>query len=346
MKKLLCLLLAVALFATLCGCDVIDELSDKLFPDKSDTWKPNTGNLSTLPTVNWFTPIGGNNATQDTAGMPDATLTPSQTLPPQPTTLVMPQFENTTLAYATSWLETVGISTTVLYVHSDTVQENYIISQSIPAGTDITPGQALTLTVSSGAEVCPYDYSQKLTVTAPAGSSNATVTLYEWKNGGWEAIVSYNACVGSNGIGTAAEGSRRTPMGIFELGVVLTSVTVNTNFPVHTVTSSTCVVDDTNSPYYNMILEQYQVPVGTSVDTIGKGLTNGNTYATIYIEHNGNGFSSEGVVRGRGSAIGLRGQYGDLKATYGDVDISLRDMKDLLSRLDANKNPVIEITLQ
>jgi len=58
---------------------------------------------------------------------------------------------------------------------------------------------------------------------------------------------------------------------------------------------------------------------------------------------NGSGFSSENVTPGKGSAIGLRGQYGSLSPTYGDVDISYSDMIDLLSRLDATKNPVIEI---
>ena len=67
------------------------------------------------------------------------------------------------------------------------------------------------------------------------------------------------------------------------------------------------------------------------------------TVVTIYIEHNGNGFSSDNVRPGYGSAIGLRGQNGSLSPTYGDVDISANDMKDLLSKLDADKNPVIEI---
>ena len=93
----------------------------------------------------------------------------------------------------------------------------------------------------------------------------------------------------------------------------------------------------------NQILDKSSIPSGTHYDNIGNGLTNGTTYATIYIEHNGDGFSSDNVVSNKGSAIGVRGQYGSLKPNYGDVDISSADMKDLLSKLDADKTPMIEI---
>ena len=112
---------------------------------------------------------------------------------------------------------------------------------------------------------------------------------------------------------------------------------------IYRVTSNTGVVDDTSSRYYNQIMEASQVPYGTSFDRIGRGLTNGTTYATIFIEHNGDGFSSAGVGAGRGSAIGIRGQYGYLSPTIGDVDMSYSDMVELLSLLDSTKNPVAEI---
>ena len=125
--------------------------------------------------------------------------------------------------------------------------------------------------------------------------------------------------------------------------MVLSKDAVSTNMHTYRVTKETCVVDDTNSGYYNMIMEKSSIPSGTHYDNIGKGLTNGTTYATIYIEHNGDGFSSQNVVRNKGSAIGVRGQYIALKPNYGDVDISASDMRDLLSRLDASKSPMIEI---
>ena len=114
---------------------------------------------------------------------------------------------------------------------------------------------------------------------------------------------------------------------------------------IYRATASTCVIDDANSWYYNQIMEKGNVPSGTSYDQIGKGLTNGSTNAMIFIEHNGNGFSNTNVIPGGGSAIGVRGRTGSLSATNGDVDISASDMTDLLFRLDATKNPVIEIII-
>ena len=258
----------------------------------------------------------------------------------------MPACENKRLSDCRSELENLGISVNVDYAFSNDVAEGCVVSQSITKGTELRQGEKVTLVVSKGAEKCPYDYQQKLTVTAASGSSRAKAVLYEWKNGDWEKLASYSAAVGSNGIGNTREGSSTSPEGIHKLGVVLSSGGVDTNLDTYHATSNTCVVDDTSSSYYNQIMEKSEVPDGVYYDNIGKGLTNGSTYATIYIEHNGSGFSSSGVVSGNGSAIGLRGQYGALSATYGDVDISADDMKDLLSRLDMSKKPMIELTVE
>lgn len=258
----------------------------------------------------------------------------------------MPDCKNQKFSSCESQLKQLGITLDVDYQYSDTIADGYVISQSIEKGADIKDGQKVKLVVSKGAKKCPYDYQQKLTVTASAGSSSASAVFYEWKNGDWKKTANYSATVGSNGIGTTREGSSSSPKGIHKLGVVLSSDTVSTNLPTYHVTGNTCVVDDTGSSYYNQIIELGDIPSGVHYDNIGKGFVNGSTYATIYIEHNGNGFSANGVTSGNGSAIGLRGQYGSLSATYGDVDISSEDMKDLLSRLDANKNPVIELVVK
>ncbi len=221
------------------------------------------------------------------------------------------------------------------------IKKGNIVSQNPDGSTQLKKGDTVILYISKGSETSLYDYSQKLTVTA-SGSSGKAV-LYERKEGDWSQVVSYNATVGRNGIGTTTEGSATSPKGVHRLGVVLCSQAVSTNLNYYRVTGDTCVVDDTSSSYYNCILERSFIPSGTHYDNIGNGLTNGTTYATIYIEHNGSGLSSAGVVRGNGSAIGVRGQYGSLSATLGDVDISAGDMQDLLSRLDANKHPVIEL---
>lgn len=263
-------------------------------------------------------------------------------------------------------LEKMGCLVKTEYQFSDTIPRDTIISQTVKTEADSktiivvliislgsenqsdnVPGNQTEQTTEKATEKptekAPEGYSQKLKVTAKKGSSNARAALYEWQDGKWKELASYHAAVGVNGIGDHNEGQHITPQGIYKLGVVLSKENVGTNLRTYHATSNTCVVDDTGSRYYNQIMEKGSIPAGTHYDNIGNGLTNGTTYATIYIEHNGDGFSPDNVVANKGSAIGVRGQYVELKPNYGDVDISSADMKDLLSRLDANKTPMIEI---
>ena len=260
-------------------------------------------------------------------------------------TVKMPECANMTVEDIRSQLAAYGLKVSLEYAFDEDIPKDCVISQSIPANADVTTDETVVLTVSKGSDICPYDYSQKLVVTSFSGSSKGTAALYEWIDGDWTLQVAYECAVGQNGISPAKEGGKITPEGLHHLGVVLSSNTVETNMIKYTVTSKTCVVDDEKSPLYNQIMEKDRVPSGTSYDNIGEGMTNGSTYATIYIEHNGTGFSSENVVNGKGSAIGLRGRNSTLSPTYGDVDISSDDMKDLLKRLDYNQNPMIEITV-
>lgn len=272
---------------------------------------------------------------------------------------IIPACAGMTLDDAQKQLQSMGCIVRTDYQYSESVPKDRVISQSVEEGTKVKNAMIIELTVSKGAEKAtekatekpteepteqaPEGYEQKLTVVAEKGASSATATLYEWKNGKWEKLAVYDAAVGSNGIGAASEGSSTTPQGMHKLGVVLSSNSISTNLNTYRVTKNTVVVDDSSSDLYNQIMEKSGVPKGVHYDDIGKGLTDGTTYATIFIEHNGDGFSSDGVVKKAGSAIGVRGQNGALEANYGDVDISADDMKDLLSKLDANKHPMIEI---
>lgn len=287
-------------------------------------------------------------APSESSAVSDVSDTQSSTVPvtqvtndPYADLVYMPICRNQPLADVKKQLTELGLKVEEKYTFSRDIKKGNIVSQNPDGSTQLKKGDTVILYISKGSETSPYDYSQKLTVTA-SGSSGKAV-LYERKEGDWSQVVSYNATVGRNGIGTTTEGSATSPKGVHRLGVVLCSQAVSTNLNYYRVTGDTCVVDDTSSSYYNCILERSFIPSGTHYDNIGNGLTNGTTYATIYIEHNGSGLSSAGVVRGNGSAIGVRGQYGSLSATLGDVDISAGDMQDLLSRLDANKHPVIEL---
>ena len=253
--------------------------------------------------------------------------------------ITMPNCVNMSLEYSKTNLENAGLIVETEYEYSDDVTKDSVIKQSIDADSQVEPGSTVTLTVSKGAETSPYDYDQKLTVSASSGSSSATATLYEWKNGDWSEIASYDATVGANGIGVNREGQKTSPEGTHKLGVVLTKGDVSTNMNTYNATPETGVVSDANSSYYNQIFEKSNAPTLNKFDIVYEEFSN----AAIFIEFNGDGFSSDGVDSGAGSAIFLRGKSGSLSSTYGDVDISASDMSDLLTRLDPNKKPVIEL---
>lgn len=276
----------------------------------------------------------------------DTTDSDKEKEPEEEETISMPDCENRSYEVMKAELEDKGIVVEAEYAFSDDVSEGYIISQDISQGTAISADSRVIFTVSKGKDVSPYGYDQKLVVTASRGSSYGQAVLYEWKNGDWSRLESYNVTVGSNGIGPAKEGSSTSPEGLHRLGVILSSQRIDTDMNTYLASSNTCVVDDSGSSYYNQIMEKQSVPSGTGYDNIGKGIANGNIYAMIYIEHNGNGFSPENVVSGKGSAIGVRGQNGSISPTYGDVDMSASDMKKLISKLDADKNPMIELIVE
>ena len=255
--------------------------------------------------------------------------------------ITMPNCVNMSMEYAKTNLENAGLVVVTEYEYSNDVTKDSVIKQSIDADSQVESGSTVTLTVSKGADNSPYDYNQKLTVSAASGSSSATATLYEWQNGDWTEIAAYNAAVGANGIGVNREGQKTTPVGTHKLGIVLTKSDVTTDMATYSATPNTGVVSDTHSSYYNQIFEASDAPTLNKFDKVYDEFAN----AEIFIEFNGDGFSSEGVDSGAGSAIFLRGKSGSLSATYGDVDISASDMSDLLSRLDPNKNPVIELTV-
>lgn len=261
------------------------------------------------------------------------------------TKIVIPSYINKTYDEAKIDIEHLGLIARAEYENSDTIPKNSVIQQDYSAGTTVDVGSTITLTVSKGPSVCPYDYSQLVQVVGSSNSSSATLTLYNWGDGEWQPKFTCDAKVGKNGIGYGyGEGKSITPEGLFKLGVVLSASTPNTTMPYYKVTANTCVVDDTSSYLYNTICDISSLPKGTSYDPIGKTITNGTVTECIYIEHNGNGYTSENVVLGKGSVITICGCTGTLNSTYGCVDITSSDMKTLLSLLEVSKNPQIDIT--
>ena len=158
--------------------------------------------------------------------------------------VLMPNCENKKFTTVKSQLEGMGLKINESYEFSDKVEKDYVINQMAREGTQLQKGDTVSLTISKGSAKCPYDYEQKLTVTASSGSSYGTAVLYEWQEGDWKKIATYDATVGSNGIGNTREGSSTSPKGVHKLGVVLSSSNVSTNMDTYSATSNTCVIDD------------------------------------------------------------------------------------------------------
>ncbi len=233
------------------------------------------------------------------------------------------------------------------YVYNSDVAANCVIKQTIEPGSELTPGCTIIFEMSNGEGDSPVEYQQKIVVTGSKNSSNATLKLMIWENGAWETQYTCFATVGKNGLGDDyGEGKGVTPIGVFKLGVVLSESSIyNSTWPNRIVSEDTCIVDDSASTYYNTIRNISDLPSDVHYDDIGNTIINGNSDKVMYIEHNGNGIDSEGVVPGKGSAITICGKTSDLYATAGCIDISAGDFNSILSLLDYSMNPHIEITV-
>lgn len=266
----------------------------------------------------------------------------------------MPWFVDWDKDQAVRLLEGSGVKSEIKYTEcSDTSLDNKVVEQSVKRGSMMKKDSIISLTVyqmsdqntspkkntSSEPSGSVSGCEQKLIVTAAGDGFEATAELMEFIDGEWKSVATYDAAIGKNGIGTAQEGSNKTPQGSFRLGKVLVKDDRDTKMDEYPVTMDTGFVSDVESEYYNQLMEKEDYPEGKEFDLVYEEFTN----AMIIIEFNGTGFSSDNVIAGGGSAIGLRGKADALGATFGDVDISAEDMDDLLSRLDQSKNPMIVI---
>ena len=238
-------------------------------------------------------------------------------------------------------LEDMGFTVKEEKVYSDSVEKSKIISQSIEEGELVMMPSEITLTVSRGREHSKDGYDQKVVVTASSGSYTGTLALYNWEEGEWVEKLNCGCCVGDNGItSNYGEGIKATPKGEYKLGVVISANTVDTKMNTYRATYDTCIIDDTGSSLYNTIQTVGSFPSSTHYDRIGDGLTNGECYAQVFIEHNGDGFSSAPSSTA-GSAITICGMNTSLHSTWGCIDIVADNMKKLLKALDPALDPHI-----
>lgn len=178
-----------------------------------------------------------------------------------------------------------------------------------------------------------------------ADSKKNKLTLIDWSQEIPEIqFETKTVYFGMDGItDSPSEYKSATPKGTFRLGFAFSDEYLDTSLDTLDVTSGMVWVDDPYSDYYNTV--QYgstnNPPMWSSAENTYAIFANDYNYACILIEHNGDGYTKG--KSGKGSAIYLSGKEKDVSKSYGDVNITAKDMRKLLSYLDESKNPYIVI---
>lgn len=240
-------------------------------------------------------------------------------------------------------LAVIGFDVEIEYNYSADVKDGYVMGQSLLGGEMAEQDATITLIVSQGKEVveCPEEYEQKLEVVS--SGSSAVLTLYEWDSE-WVSVWSADGYVGMDGVSSdRSENSCTTPKGTFPIGFAYGLSKPDTNLDFEELTSSSVWVDDSSSPYYN-VLTTYSKADGAHYEDTYQQFVDGYFSTNIYFENNGDGLTKNSATPGKGSVITICGYNRTLGPTYGCVDISSSDMSSLLKHLDKDKNPVVIIS--
>jgi|GEM_PF-5225496 len=176
------------------------------------------------------------------------------------------------------------------------------------------------------------------TIDVAVNRSNAKLVLRKWQNEQWTTVFSALGFAGKHGItGDKREGDGKTPTGTFKLGFVFGLTEPETGLDFRFVTPETEWVDDINSNYYNTWQDNDANKDWNSSEKLYQPFASGKAYEYIVIEYNGNGLGTgDQVTNGAGSAIFICGKNGKLGPSRGDIYISRKDMKNLLSNLDSS----------
>lgn len=189
---------------------------------------------------------------------------------------------------------------------------------------------------------------QKILVEATG--SNATLTLWTYRDGQWEKDLSTTAAIGANGLTTdKTEGDHMTPEGTFPICFAFSTKEKNTMLYSKIIKEDSVWVCDPESVYYNT-LQSKNDPYKDWADKGGAEnmypkFSKGSSNACICFGFNGDGLSAYSATPYAGSALFIDGvgENGNMNSGYGDIKISGKDMTKLLSYLCANDNPVITI---
>ena len=228
---------------------------------------------------------------------------------------------------------------------SDLDAETQTVATESSSTAESIPSEAIPSEVLG----CEEDGTWQKILVEAAGS-NATLTLWTYRDGQWEKDLSTTAAIGANGLTVdKTEGDHKTPEGTFPICFAFSTKEKNTMLYSKIIKEDSVWVCDPESIYYNTL----QSKNNPQKDWADKGgaenmyvkFSKGSSNACICFGFNGDGESAYSATPYAGSALFIDGvgENGNMNSGYGDIKISGKDMTKLLSYLCANDNPVITI---
>lgn len=212
----------------------------------------------------------------------------------------------------------------------------------------------------SGQAPIPDDCRQLILVTTPSRrASQGTLYRFEHnnKNKTWRCPEKYSPVpivLGRSGLGWGLglhslsddlhprkrEGDGRSPEGIFFLGAAFgrkaPTELEGIQIPYRQITKTLECIDDTNSQYYNRLVENDQIP---KIDWHSSEVIHCSPtayYLGVVVEHN-----YPEPVRGAGSCIFLHCWTGAADSTAGCTTMSPQNMETLIRWLQESARPIL-----
>ena len=180
--------------------------------------------------------------------------------------------------------------------------------------------------------------NQIITVVGTSGY-NVDVILHEkGSNGKWSETLSTKGTVGSKGIGTVYEGSKKTPEGVHGFTFAFGNANnPGTSFEYRKVNKNNYWVDDANSKYYNQWVDI------TQVQKDWNSAENLSSFQTQYKYALALDYNTNPIVPGNGSAFFLH--VGGNGPTAGCIAVSEQNMINILQKLKPGAKIVISSSM-
>jgi L,D-peptidoglycan transpeptidase YkuD (ErfK/YbiS/YcfS/YnhG family) len=199
---------------------------------------------------------------------------------------------------------------------------------------------SVAVLAACAALAAPAGSTQLVTVTASAGATTATLSLWEKRSGCWRRVAGpWVARLGRNGLSShKREGDGATPTGTYRLGATVYGIAPDPGIRLryHRLTCGDWWDEDPASPTYNRFRHVAcgrAPPFGGASEALWRVAPQYRYFAVIE-------YNARPTVAGRGSAIFLHVALG---ATAGCVSLPEQRLVRLLRRLRPSARPAIRI---